>query len=78
MQTSNLSSESTTQTGLRIILQAGQLSEPLDFFQATTLRQVLKEASQYACLDRWERAVVMEHIDSLDKLIAQLMESAAR
>jgi hypothetical protein len=78
-QTCNGSGDPTqTQTGLRIILQTRQLDAPLSFFEATTLRDVLKQASQRAGLDRWERAAVMEHIDKLDNLIEQLMEPAPR
>jgi hypothetical protein len=54
------------------------LSSPLTFDSATTLRQVLKEATQYACLSRPERAVCMEMIDSIDLLLARFTEAAPR
>jgi len=60
--------QDTASTGLFRTLN---LSAPLTFDSATTLRQVLKEATQYACLSRPERAVCMEMIDSLDQLLTR-------
>lgn len=56
------------------------LESPLTFDSATTLRKVLKEATQYACLSRPEREVCMQLIDDIDQLLARftLMETSPR
>jgi hypothetical protein len=54
------------------------LSSSLTFDAATTLRKVLKEATQYACLSRPEREVCMQMIDDIDRLQARFTEATPR
>jgi hypothetical protein len=64
--------------GISGIFRTLPLSSSLTFESATTLRTVLKQATQYACLSRPEREVCMQMVDDLDELLARFAIAETR